>query len=68
MITKTAKATSAHHATLSVSCCHFRMSHISWTLAPGKVPDAERLQRFTLRPIWVEHWFANARAEVTSAS
>jgi hypothetical protein len=29
MITKTAKATNAHHATLSVSFCHFRMSHMS---------------------------------------
>jgi len=29
MITKTAKATKAHQATLSVSCCHFTMSHMS---------------------------------------
>jgi hypothetical protein len=28
MITKTAKATNAHQATLNVSFCHFRMSHI----------------------------------------
>jgi hypothetical protein len=32
MITKTAKATSAHQATLSVSFCHFRTSHIPRTL------------------------------------
>jgi hypothetical protein len=29
MITKTAKATNAHQAMLSVSFCHFRMSHMA---------------------------------------
>ena len=29
MITKIAKATNAHQATLSVSFCHFRTSHMS---------------------------------------
>ena len=29
MITKSAKETSAHQAMLSVSFCHFRMSHMS---------------------------------------
>jgi hypothetical protein len=28
MITKIAKATNAHQATLSVLCCHFRTSHM----------------------------------------
>lgn len=29
MITKITKAINAHQATLSVSCCHFRTSHMS---------------------------------------
>ena len=29
MITRSAKASSAHHAMLSVSLCHLRMSHIA---------------------------------------
>ena len=33
MITKIAKATNAHQATLSVSFCHLRMSHMRLNLA-----------------------------------
>jgi hypothetical protein len=42
MNTKTATATSAHQAMLSVSCCHFRTSHMPGTPPPRDIPHAGR--------------------------